>query len=108
MGCPCLATHSLIAVAWLENSCVIYNKICCSLSNQTRVKHYKKPKQLLYCPHFLLAAKKNTILVSFWWDSSVSTAACTAGTATVGALFAVFFLSIFELGGVTKHLMAAP
>ena len=60
----------------------------------------------MYCPHFLLTAKKNTIFVLFRWDSSVSTAACTAGTATVG-VFSRFF-SIFELGGVTKHLMAAP
>lgn len=52
MGRPRLATRSCrssIAVARKENSCVIYNKICCSSSTQrwnSRVKHQKKAKQL--------------------------------------------------------------
>ena len=36
MGRPRSATHSSIAVARKENSCVIYDKMCCSSSNQTQ------------------------------------------------------------------------
>ena len=49
MGRPRSAARSSIAVARYDNSCVIYNKICCSSSDQTQnseVKHWKKAKQL--------------------------------------------------------------
>ena len=39
--------------------------------------------------------KKNTIFVSFRWDSSVSTVARTAGTATVGVKHVIFSLFLF-------------
>ena len=63
-----------------------FDSICCSSSNQTqnfREKYLKESKATSTLSLFLLAAKKKTIIVSFWKDSSVLTGSRTAGAATL-------------------------
>ena len=79
------------------------------INRNSRGEDYKKQKKLKYCLYFLLTVKKKIIIVSFRYNSSVLIVTRLRtqppyGNASAKSCFRSFF-SIFESGGITKHLM---
>ena len=116
-GCTRSETRSSFAVSRLKNSCVIYNKICCSHDCQIKprilelsIRRSQSSYSIVSIIFFVSCKEKDCYVVISAGQLSL-TAARIVGTATLGIkqiIFSQFYFSIFESGGITKHLLTGP